>query len=60
MGWTQAICNKCWVQRHPGLEPYRMATEHTDEEICAYCGTSTRSGIYTRDDPAKVPYPSNS
>jgi hypothetical protein len=26
-----------------------------DQESCCYCGETTTSGIYQRDDPATVP-----
>jgi hypothetical protein len=27
------------------------------EKRCAFCGRTTRSGIFLRMDPARVPYP---
>lgn len=57
MGWTQPVCNNCWDEQNPDRDPYRIRTEYAEEEICAFCGISTRSGIYTRVDPKTVPYP---
>jgi len=55
MTWNQAICGNCWDKR----EPNRRAVVATDmnPERCAYCNAGTREGIYVRDDPATVPYP---
>ncbi len=50
--WVHAICEGCWQKRHPeGREPVRVRTK----AICCYCDAPTHSGIFTRDDPAKVP-----
>lgn len=54
--WTQAICDDCWDEQHPDKPSPRRDGGKT--ETCAYCGKDTNSGIYVRDDPAQVPYPS--
>lgn len=57
-GWTQATCERCWVERQGFRQPTRVRDEfHTGAEPCAFCGRPTWVGIYTRADPAKVPYP---
>lgn len=53
--WSQPMCDDCWTSRRPTREPYRM--QIPDREVCAWCGTETRSGIYVRVDPATVPHP---
>jgi hypothetical protein len=50
--WTHAICDDCWDVYDPGhLSPRQ---DHGDDQTCCYCGTSTRSGLYVRADPAMV------
>jgi hypothetical protein len=57
MSWTQPVCNHCWTERRPDQpNPHRMKIPQL--ERCCYCGQETTSGIYTRDDPNTVPYPS--
>jgi ribosomal protein L24E len=34
-----------------------IAEGHRTVEQCAFCGRETKSGIYVRQDPATVPYP---
>lgn len=57
MSWTQAICEACWNERNPDRPATAIKPEFADEERCCWCGKATRSGIYVRADPAKVPYP---
>jgi hypothetical protein len=56
MGWTHPICDECWTKRNPGRMPCRGLL--VDVEKCCYCGKETKSGIYIREDPTKVNYPS--
>jgi hypothetical protein len=53
--WTQAICQKDWEKRYPGIAPTVLVDPIG--EICAYCGEVTKDGIYIRDDPANVKFP---
>jgi len=55
--WTHGICDRCWFEAHPGELPTRIVPEERDRERCCKCGEPTRSGIYTRADPASVPFP---
>lgn len=57
LSWTQPICDTCWQERNPAREPVRVALGNRTAEVCAYCGTSTPSGIYVRANPDTVPYP---
>jgi hypothetical protein len=61
MSWTQAQCERCWVERNTAAngsvrQPTRMAGEHVTLERCAWCGLATFAGIYVRADPATLPY----
>lgn len=58
--WTQPLCDICWIDREgPGRLPVRFHLAHIrDAERCCTCGQMTRSGIFTRIDPASVPFPS--
>ena len=56
LSWTQAICGRCWGVYGQG-EPHRISQELREWERCGFCGDRTKSGIYTRADPMKVPYP---
>lgn len=49
------MCDPCWAREGPDREPVRRIDP--DLERCAWCGQSTRSGIYVRVDPDTVPYP---
>lgn len=53
--WNQPVCEDCWAERF-GPRIAVRATDH-DPERCSYCGNTTTSGIFRRDDPAMVPYP---
>lgn len=55
--WNQAICDTDWEKLNPGRTAYRLVAEFRKDEICAWCGETTRSGIYVRVDPTTVPYP---
>ena len=55
--WRQAICERCWLRRRPGLAPVRVLSSRAVLEVCSYCGGETVVGIYVRDDPARVPFP---
>lgn len=56
MSWTQAICNDCWDERNPERKSPRKNTGMAEK--CCWCGFGTCSGIYVREDPKVVPYPS--
>jgi hypothetical protein len=54
--WNQPMCERCWVDRHgTGRQPVRLHA--TRDEICAWCGYPTWAGIYVRQNPAEIPYP---
>lgn len=55
--WTQAICERCWLRRHPRRQPVRLADREEVLEQCSFCGEPTFAGIYVRDDPETVPFP---
>jgi hypothetical protein len=55
LSWTQPICDTDWTLSHPDRFPVRV--KDPEQEQCAYCGNTTDSGIYVRDDPTKVKYP---
>lgn len=57
MSWTQPICVTCWNIHNPNRLAHTMA-EVCETETCCYCGKPTTSGIYVREDPKAVPYPS--
>lgn len=59
--FNQPYCDDCWIKRcEERGEPDRVATRLKDprEEQCCQCGENTRSGIYVRQHPNEVPYPS--
>lgn len=56
--WTHACCEECWDHQQPGRTPHRMGAAHRLTETCCYCGVITRSGIYVRENPTSVPFPS--
>lgn len=58
MNWTQPQCQPCWDERNPDREPVKIRDELATPEICAWCGETTRAGIYVRVDPRTVPFPS--
>lgn len=47
MGYeSRPVCDKCWTEREGDRTPVRML--QPDEEVCYFCGDTTRSGIYMR------------
>lgn len=67
MSWNQPICERDWVKQNARYNeddvlteirmPYRLTSEHTEIERCAWCGEPTIFGVYVRADPDTVPYP---
>ena len=55
--WRQAICERCWLRRHPCRTPVTVPSRPVVLEICSYCGSDTIVGIYVRDNPELVPFP---
>jgi hypothetical protein len=53
--WTHAVCDECWLEKEPYTEPVRLREPRFD--YCGFCARRTESGIYTRCDPAEVPFP---
>jgi hypothetical protein len=53
--WTHPICWVCWERRAPGKSPLRL--RNPPPEKCCICGEETKSGIFIREDPAKVKFP---
>lgn len=60
-GWTHPQCEACWIAREaivirPGLIAIRRPARITQPEAarCCYCGKLTISGIFRRDDPARL------
>ncbi len=49
--WRHAACESCYWETHE-REPVRL--KNPEEEVCCYCGETTKSGIYTRGDPKKT------
>lgn len=54
-GWTHAVCEACWQYLHPNRRPVRV--KDSGRARCCYCGRSTVSGIFVRDDPGLTPHP---
>lgn len=52
--WTQAICLRCWNEKNPDRQAHKLL--EVEQEICCYCGDTTKDGIYIRVDPRTVPY----
>ena len=50
--WNHTICSTCWEKKNPGREAARVIDGV--RELCCYCGESTTSGIFVRDDPATL------
>jgi hypothetical protein len=57
VSWQHAICERCWLRRHPCRTPVLVPSSPVVLEICSYCGGDTIVGIYVRDNPAHVPFP---
>ena len=57
-GWTQPICRDDWYAHYGNgtRQPTTLKPEFR-EETCCYCGKPTRSGIFVRENPREVPYP---
>lgn len=51
--WNHAVCDECWEAA--AEPPVRLARPRI--EFCGWCARRTESGIYTRVDPAEVPFP---
>lgn len=56
MNWNQPMCDPCWIERNPNRPPVRL--NGVQHEVCAHCGQQTTSGIYVRQDPRTVLFPS--
>jgi hypothetical protein len=54
--WTHAICEDCWDTKHPGRPAVRLHRDLVDKTAppCCYCGRPQQSGIFVRDNPAKL------
>jgi hypothetical protein len=52
--WNHHCCDFCWIQREPDRDPVRMRPQFVEDEACCFCGQSTKSGIFVREDPAKA------
>lgn len=52
--WTHAICDNCWNEQNPDTVPVRLRAEYMTEEVCCFCGTKTRNGIFIRHDPGSL------
>lgn len=55
MGWTQPVCDPCWIFREGDRLPVRV--RDADAVHCCNCGGRTRSGIYVRIDPGTIRFP---
>lgn len=55
MTWTQPQCGPCFEEANGRPAPHRMRDPAS--EVCCTCGATTCEGIYTRVDPATVPFP---
>lgn len=53
--WNQPACNTCWGSHNPGRTTHKLVL--AQEEVCCFCGTSTKSGVYVRVDPRDIPFP---
>jgi hypothetical protein len=53
--FRHSICDLCWARERGTREPVRIVPRYREDEVCCWCGATHRSGIYTREDPAKVP-----
>jgi hypothetical protein len=50
--WTHAVCYSCWLKRYTH-KPYRLIAP--EPEPCCFCGKTTQSGIYIRENPVATP-----
>lgn len=61
MAWKSvAICGPCWTRRceqngEEGRVPVAVIDATTEQ--CAFCGESTKSGIYVRANTNSLAYP---
>lgn len=47
--WNHAMCGFCWYMQRGPRFPVRV--KDADVEMCCFCGTLTKSGIFNRADP---------
>lgn len=47
--WTHAMCGFCWYLQRGPVFPTRIVD--SDVEVCCFCGTLTKSGIFIREEP---------
>ena len=52
--WNHSVCDGCYNEMYPDREPIRFRVP--DEETCCRCGEKTYSGIYVREDMAKMKF----
>lgn len=66
MSWNQPMCERCWINKNTTVHddgsetirrPFLMVGEHVTAEQCAWCGNQTIVGMFVREDPATLPYP---
>lgn len=55
--WTQPCCAPCWDERNPDRPAVTLNGPYAVWEECVYCGDTTNSGIYVREDPATAFHP---
>jgi hypothetical protein len=51
--WNHPLCDRCWTTQFGERVPHRLVEPLA--ERCCRCGEFTESGIYYREDPAKMP-----
>lgn len=54
------ICDACWKLRceragTPGRVPVRIVD--VKKTSCSFCGETTKSGIFVRENSASIPFP---
>jgi hypothetical protein len=53
--WNHVICVDCWNTRHPESHAsFPEALGQGELEVCCYCASGTRSGIYVRENPVSL------
>lgn len=57
MNWTQPMCEPCWDHKNPNRRAVKIKDEVAVPEVCAWCGETTRAGIYVRADPRELWFP---
>lgn len=50
--WTHRLCDECWRKRAGAREPVRVTGSKPSP--CCQCGAVDASGIYVREDPARM------